>query len=257
MKISVITVVYNGEATIAAAVESVLAQDHPDLEYIVIDGASKDSTLEILSRYGESITTLVSEPDRGIYDAMNKGIARATGDVVGILNADDLYAQTSVLSSVAQALESSGADSLIGDLVIVKADDLKQIERYYSSRTFSLRWFERGDMPPHPTFFVRRAVYARLGNFDTQYRVTADFDLMLRFLYLGRISWVYLPQVMVTMRSGGLTNQGFKSKLRLNREIMASMRSHGLPASAAKVYSKYLTKLLQLVRRPRRSPGTP
>lgn len=250
MKVSIVTVVYNGAATIASAVDSVLAQDHPDIEYIVIDGGSKDGTLEILQGYGPKIAVLVSERDKGIYDAMNKGLARARGDVVGILNADDFYTSHDVVSAVVAALQRSGADSLIGDLIFVKPENLAHVVRFYSSEGFSLRKFEHGDMPPHPTFFVRREVYGRLGNFDTQYRITSDFDLMLRFLYKARISWTYLPKVMVTMRTGGITNQGIQSKIRLNREIMHSMRKNGLPTSLWRVYSKYFTKIFQLLRRP-------
>lgn len=249
MKISIVTVVYNGAATIATAVESVLAQDHPDVEYIVIDGGSKDATVEILKGYGDRIAVLVSEPDRGIYDAMNKGLARATGEVVGILNADDYYTDSHVLSAVAGQLEAAGTDALIGDLVFVKPDRLDKVVRYYGSDHFGLHKFERGDMPPHPTFFVKRAVYARLGNFDTQYRMCADYDLMLRFLYIARVSYTYLPKVMVTMRMGGITNQGIRSKLQVNREIMHSMRKNGLPTSVWRVYSKYFTKVFQLFRR--------
>jgi glycosyltransferase involved in cell wall biosynthesis len=250
MKISIITVVYNGEATIAKAVESVIGQDHRDVEYIVIDGNSKDGTRDILKSYGTKISILVSEPDKGIYDAMNKGIALATGDVIGVLNADDFYTDHQVLSAVARAFERSGADSLIGDLIFVRPDNLDQIVRFYSSKDFSLRKFERGDMPPHPTFFAKRSVYERLGNFDTQYRITSDYDLMLRFLYVAKISWTYLPKVMVTMRTGGLTNQGLRSKIKLNREIRASMKAHGLKAGVWRVYSKYFTKVFQLFKRP-------
>jgi glycosyltransferase involved in cell wall biosynthesis len=256
MKISIITVVYNGADTIASAVDSVLRQDHPHVEYIVIDGASKDRTMEIVRGYGDRIAVLVSEPDKGLYDAMNKGIARATGDVVGILNADDFYTDATVLSSVAREMERTGADSLIGDLVFVRPDNLDRVVRYYSSRNFSLGKFERGDMPPHPTFFVRRKIYTRLGNFDTQFRMAADFDLLLRFLYTAKISWTYLPKVLVTMRTGGVTNQGLKARFKLNREIMAAMRKNGLPASKWRVYSKYFTKVFQLFRRPKNSPQT-
>ena len=254
MKISIVTVVYNGEATISSAVDSVVAQDHPDIEYIVIDGASKDRTLEILKSYGDKISVLVSEPDKGIYDAMNKGLARATGDVIGILNADDYYTDATVISAVAAELTRTKADSLIGDLIFVNPERLDHIVRFYSSKGFTLKKFEHGDMPPHPTFFVRREVYDRLGNFDTRYRITSDFDLMLRFLYIAKISWTYLPKVMVTMRTGGLTNRGLKSKIKLNREIMASMRQNGLPSGVFRVYSKYFTKLFQLFRRPKRNP---
>ncbi len=253
MKISIITVVYNGAATIAAAVASVISQDHPDVEYIVIDGASKDNTLAILQGFGDQIAILVSEPDKGIYDAMNKGLARATGDVIGILNADDFYTDTTVLSSVSAAMAQSGADCLIGDLIFVRPDQIDHIVRFYSSDGFTLHKFEQGDMPPHPTFFVKRACYDRLGNFDTQYRMTADYDLMLRFLYIAKISYTYLPKVMVTMRTGGITNQGIRSKIKLNREIMHSMKKNGLPASLFRVYSKYFTKIFQLFRRPKQN----
>jgi glycosyltransferase involved in cell wall biosynthesis len=251
MKVSIITVVYNGAATIASAVDSVCGQDYADIEYIVIDGGSKDATVDILKSYGDKIAVLVSEPDKGIYDAMNKGLARATGDIIGILNADDFYTDSRVISAVVQAMQASGAETLIGDLVFVQPERLDQIVRFYSSAGFSLKKFERGDMPPHPTFFAKRSAYDRLGNFDTQYRITADFDLMLRFLYIHKLSFVYLPQVMVTMRTGGLTNQGLKSKMRLNREILHSMRKNGLKASTLRVYSKYLTKIFQLLRRPK------
>jgi glycosyltransferase involved in cell wall biosynthesis len=251
MKVSIITVVYNGAATIASAVDSVVAQDHSDIEYIVIDGGSKDNTVEIVQSYGDKIAVLVSEKDKGIYDAMNKGLARATGDVIGILNSDDFYIDTDVISSVVAELNRTGKDSLIGDLIFVTPENLDHVVRFYSSEGFTLRKFEHGDMPPHPTFFVRREIYQRLGNFDTQYRITSDFDLMLRFLYKAKISWSYLPKVMVTMRTGGLTNQGIKSKIKLNREIIASMRNNGLPSGTFKVYSKYFSKVFQLLKRPK------
>jgi glycosyltransferase involved in cell wall biosynthesis len=250
MKVSIVTVVYNGESTIASALESIKAQDHHDIEYIVIDGASKDRTVEIVKSYGDLVTTLISEPDKGLYDAMNKGIANATGDIVGILNSDDLYASNDVISSVVAQLESSKADSLIGDLVYVKPDQIDKVVRFYSSKNFKLQRFEVGDMPPHPTFFARRELYEKHGNFNTHYRVVADFDLMLRFLYKEKASYVYLPKTMVKMRTGGLSDSGLKSKMRLNREILHSLRSHGMKASMLKIYSKYFQKIWQLVRRP-------
>ena len=157
------------------------------------------------------------------------------------------------MSAVARQLAQSQADALIGDLIFVRPDRLDQVVRYYSSEGFTIRKFEQGDLPPHPTFFVRRKHYEQLGNFDTQYRMTADFDLMLRFLYIAKISYTYLPKVMVTMRTGGITNQGIKSKIKLNREIMHSMRKNGLPASVFRVYSKYFTKIFQLFRRPKQN----
>ncbi|MFM2375243.1 MAG: hypothetical protein RLZZ165_340 [Bacteroidota bacterium] len=254
MKVSIITVVYNAESTIASAVDSVVQQDYPDIEHIVIDGGSNDGTVDILKSYGTKITVLVSECDEGVYDAMNKGLARATGDVVGILNADDFYTSNDVVSAVVAELEHTGKDSVIGDLIFVKPGKLDRVVRFYSSEGFSLRRFEYGDMPPHPTFFVKREIYQRLGNFDTRYRITSDFDLMLRFLYKERITWTYLPKVMVTMRMGGISNQGLRSKIKLNREIMAALRRNGLPSGPLRVYSKYFTKVFQLFKRPESSP---
>lgn len=252
MKISIVTVVYNGAATIASAIESVIAQDHPDIEYIVIDGLSKDNTVEIVKSYGDKVSILVSEKDKGIFDAMNKGVGMATGDVIGILNADDYYASPTVLSTVARELERSGADSVFGDLVYVNPDRLDKVVRYYDASGFKLSRFEKGDMPPHPTFFVRRAAYERFGNFDPQFRIVSDYDLMLRFLYIGKLSWVHVPMVMVTMRTGGNSDKGLQTKIKLNREVLLSLKKNGVRSSRWRVYSKYFKKVFQLVRRPKR-----
>ena len=251
MKVSIITVVYNGAATIAEAVASVLAQDYPDLEYIVIDGASKDKTLEILQGYADRIHVLVSEPDKGIYDAMNKGLTRATGDIVGILNADDLYAHPGVISQVVAAMTAAGTDTLYADLTYFKDSDPEAVMRYYSGKGFHLKRFEVGDMPPHPTFFVRRACYMAHGLFDTSYRICADFELMVRFLYVQRLSAHYLPAVLVRMRAGGISDGGWRGRHRVNVEIQRAMRQNGLHAPMWKIYSKYFRKIWQLFSRPK------
>lgn len=250
MKVSLITVVYNGAATIAEAVDSVLAQDYPYIEYIVIDGASKDATLSILQGYGDRIQVLLSEPDKGIYDAMNKGLRLATGDIVGILNADDLYAHPQVISQVVAAMRASQADTLYADLTYFNGTDPQVVMRYYSGKGFQLRRFEVGDMPPHPTFFVRRACYDQHGLFDTSYRICADFELMLRFLYKERLTAHYLPAVLVRMRAGGISDGGWRGRHRVNLEIQRGMRQNGLSAPMWKIYSKYFRKIWQLFRRP-------
>ena len=251
MKISIITVAYNAESTIEDTIRSVAAQDYPNIEYLVIDGASKDGTLEICDRHRDTITTLVSEPDKGIYDAMNKGLARATGDYIGILNADDFYADPRVISAVVKQLQESGADSLYGDLIMVDPDNLDKVVRYYRANTFSLKRFEKGDMPPHPTFFVKREIYEKHGNFKTHFKIGSDFDLMLRFLYIQRISTTYLPMTMIKMRTGGVSSVGIKSTLVINREIKAALEENGMPTSMLKIYSKYFTKAFQLIRKPK------
>jgi len=251
MKISIVTVVYNAEATLEGTIQSVMAQDYPDLEYIVVDGKSTDGTLAICERYRDQIDTLVSEPDKGIFDAMNKGIALAKGDFIGILNADDLYAGPEVISAVARQLSESGAESLYGDLVMVKPDNLDKIVRYYSAKDFELARFEKGDMPPHPTFFVHRSAYERFGNFKLNYKIVADYELMLRFLYVKKLSTTYLPMTMIRMRTGGNSSFGVRNTVRLNAEIKASLQEHHIPTSTLKIYSKYFTKALQLLKRPK------
>ncbi len=251
MKISIITVAYNAEKTIEGTIQSVADQDHPDIEYLIIDGASKDGTLAICDRHRDTITQLVSEPDKGIYDAMNKGLARATGDYIGILNADDFYADPGVISALVAKLKETGADSLYGDLVMVDPDNLDKIVRYYSAKNFTLSRFEKGDMPPHPTFFVRRSIYEQHGNFKTHFKIGSDFDLMLRFLYIQKISSTYLPMTMVRMRTGGVSSVGIKSTIQINREIKAALKENGIPTSMLKIYSKYFTKVFQLIRRPK------
>lgn len=250
MKISIITVAYNAAVTIEDTLKSVAAQDYLDIEYIVVDGASKDNTVELCKNYGTTVSKLVSEPDNGIYDAMNKGLALATGDVIGILNSDDFYADSTAISRVVASLQEHQTDSVIGNLVMVDAADTSKVVRYYDAGDFHLERFRVGDMPPHPTFFVKREIYDRLGNFNLAYSICADFDLMLRFLYMEKVSFAHLPGVLVHMRAGGISSGGWKATLEVNRQIKASLVANGFKTSTLKVYSKYLRKIWQLVRRP-------
>lgn len=252
MKISIITVVYNGEAWIEGCIRSVTEQDHPDVEYLIIDGGSTDRTLQIVEKYRSKIAVVVSEKDKGLYDAMNKGIALAGGEVVGILNADDEYNGPDVLRAVARTFEETGTDMVFGDLVVVAADDMNRIQRYCTAGEFRLRDFEKGDMPPHPSVFVKKKVYERFGGFDLAYRVAADFEWMLRSVYKGGSTWSHLGKILVRMRTGGTSQSGFNSKVKLNREIRKACEVNGVKTSTAKIYSKYFTKLFQLVKRPRK-----
>jgi len=250
LRFSLITVAYNAAPYIRTAIESVLAQDHPHIDYLVVDGGSTDGTQDIVRSYGKRVK-LLAEPDEGLYDAMNKGIARAQGDVIGLLNADDLYASDQVISQVAAAFAGSGSDTVFGDLVYVREEDLLQVVRYFPGRGFQpRRWLRRGMMPPHPTFFVRRHLYEKAGAFDLQYRIAADFDLMVRFFLKHQVSYTYLPEVLVRMRTGGSSTAGLASNLQINREMLRSLRSHGIPSNLPLIYSKYLTKVFQLLRRP-------
>lgn len=248
IKISVVTAVFNGEKTIAQAIESVLSQRYPAVESVVIDGASRDATLPILETYRPRIGKLISEPDKGIYDALNKGIRHATGDVVGFLHADDLFEDEDVLARVAAAFEDPGVDAVYGDLVYVRHDNVEQIIRYWKSGSYDQAALARGWMPPHPTFYARRAVYERLGGFDTRYRIAADYDSILRFLAVGKIRAVYIPEVLVRMRAGGISNRSLRTILRKSREDYRAIR-HNQLGGLLTIIQKNFSKLNQFWRK--------
>jgi glycosyltransferase involved in cell wall biosynthesis len=231
MKISVITVAYNAANTIPDTLASVAAQTYPDIEHIVIDGASTDGTLAIVQRHHNAMTRIVSEPDDGIYDAMNKGIALATGDVIGFLNADDFYAGDGVLAQVAAAFSDPCVDAIYADLAYVDQREPNRMVRYWQSSPYRDGAFEHAWVPPHPTFFVRREIYQRYGGFDTRYRIAADAELMIRLLAVNRIRSLYLPSTLVKMRMGGTTNRSVRNVIRQNREILQALRQHKLTGS--------------------------
>lgn len=240
MRISVITAVFNSRDTIADALESVLSQSHPDVELIVIDGGSTDGTLNVLQAWADRIAVLVSEPDQGIYDALNKGLARATGEVVGFLHSDDVFVDAHVLTRIAGVFSASDVEAVYGDLEYVRKDEPERVVRYWQSGVFSVNKLRYGWMPPHPTFYVKRDVYERLGRFDTRYRIAADYDCMLRFLG-GGVQATYLPQVLVRMRLGGASNRSLKNILLKMVEDWRALRSNrvgGVGALAWKNFSK-------------------
>ena len=244
IRITVITVCYNSAATILDALESVSAQTHANVEHIVIDGASTDGTLELLRQWRKHPIRLVSEPDSGIYNAMNKGFSLATGEVVGFLNSDDLYADASVLSQVAATFGDSRLEACYADLVYVnKKDD--RIIRYWASADFVAGAFGRGWCPPHPTFYARRRVINALGPFNESLKMAADFDFMLRYLEVGGIRSKYVPRVWVRMRIGGKTNESLRNILQQNREIIWALRAHQVPVSLIRFAT---TKVAQRLR---------
>jgi glycosyltransferase involved in cell wall biosynthesis len=241
MKISVITAVYNNRDSIADALDSALGQTHDDVELIVIDGASTDGTLDVLRGYGNRLAVLVSEPDQGIYDALNKGLRFATGEVVGLLHSDDLYADEHVLTRLTEAFADPGVDAVYGDLVYVSKDAPDRVVRYWKSGVFTPQKLRHGWMPPHPTLYVRHSVYERLGLFDTNYSIAADYDFMLRFLGQSGVRAAYIPEVLVKMRLGGASNRSLKNMLRKSYEDWRALRSNrigGLGTLAWKNFSK-------------------
>ena len=245
--VSIITATYNSAATIADCLTSVLSQTWP-CEHIIIDGASKDNTLEIVRRV-LPLARILSEPDDGIYNAMNKGIRLATGDIVGILNSDDFYAGPHVLEKVTTLFRQSGVDALFADLVYVRPDNLDRVVRYYSGVGFTPEKFARWWMPPHPTFFVRRELYERYGLFHTDYQIAADYELTARFLARYKVRYAYLPEVIVKMRTGGVSTHSLRSTWILNREILRACAENGIPTNILKVYSKYFSKVMQIFER--------
>lgn len=249
MKVSIITIVYNNQNSITYAIESVLNQNYPDVEYIIIDGQSTDGTVDKIKPYLTSISHLISEPDKGIYDAMNKGLKLATGDIIGILNSDDFYANDHIISDVVYWFENKKVDLVFGDIVYVKPDNLEKVIRHYSSANFSPKKFVWGWMPAHPSCFLRREIYEKYGYFKTDYKISADYELLTRFMARFQISYDYIPQVFVKMRIGGASTANLKSNWILNKEIVRACSENGIKTNIYKVLFKYFVKIFELIRR--------
>lgn len=251
MKISIITVAFNSAKTIRDTIDSVASQNHRDLEYLVIDGGSTDGTLDIIKCYQKLNINLISESDKGIYDAMNKGIRLATGNVIGFINSDDFYADSNVLSKITSVFQDPSVDCCYGDLCYVDQFDSKKISRYWQSCPFVPKSFCRGWCPPHPTFFARRSVYKKFGGFDLNFKLAADFELMARFLEKFQVNSIYIPNVLVHMRLGGVTNKNFKNVIVQNNEIVQALKKLELDPSFFRLFfNKFLSKLSQYFRSP-------
>jgi glycosyltransferase len=226
MFISLITVTYNACSSLEQTILSVAKQQCKSVEYIVIDGGSSDGTLEMVSKYPDVVTLIVSEPDNGIYDAMNKGLRKAKGDVVGFLHADDRFAHSKVLQNVVNVFEEKGADVLYGDLKYVTSFDPLKVLRHWASGCFNRQLLVKGWMPPHPTVYFRRSLLAKVGYFDTSYKISADYDWLLRLLNADNLSVIYLPQVMVYMATGGASNKSIKNIIQKSREDYRAIRKN-------------------------------
>ena len=241
MRLSVITATYNSAKTVRDTFKSVLLQSHTNYEYIVIDGGSKDGTVDIIREYEPLFggrMKWISESDNGIYDAMNKGIRMATGDVVGLLNSDDFYTSCNILSRVASAFKDNNVDAVYGDIHFVHDRDLTKCVRYYSSKPFHRWWMRFGFMPAHPSFYCKRSVYEKYGAFDLTYKVAADFECLLKLIFIHRIKTKYLPMDFVTMRTGGASTSGLASHKRIMHDHQLAFKKNG-------VYSNVLFELLR------------
>jgi glycosyltransferase len=249
LKVTIITATYNSGKTIGDTLAAIAAQDYPNIEHLIIDGQSTDNTLNIVADYPH-VAKVISEKDQGIYDAMNKGINLATGDIIGLLNSDDFYVSTDVVSKVVERMQAEKTSSLYGDLVYVHPNQTQKILRTWIAGKFRKVKFMYGWMPPHPTFFVRREIYARLGQFTIKLKSAADYELMLRFLFKENISVSYLPQVMVKMRAGGMSNASIQNRIHANREDREAWRVNSLKPYFFTLWLKPLRKLFQFVQKP-------
>ncbi len=249
MKISIITVCLNSVEAIEDTIKSVLSQNYNDIEYIVIDGGSTDGTLDILKKYRDQIHKYISKSDKGVYDAMNKGINLSTGDVIAFLNSDDLYADQDIVSEMVEFIQSNSLDAAYGDVVYVKQDNVNQVVRFWKTGEYIKDSFRHGWVIPHPAFFCRRKYFEQYGYFESGFKIAADFELMLRFIEKHRIKVGYLPKVIVKMRAGGKANV-LRGIIRGNWEIIRSFRLNNLRLSPWFFVCKPIIKICQLFVRP-------
>jgi len=245
MKVSIITVTMNSERYLSDCINSVCRQNYKDIEHIIIDGKSTDGTLNIILQNLDHISYWVSETDRGMYDAINKGLEMATGDVIGILNSDDMFASADAVKSIVDCFETTGTDTVYGDLVYVDACNTQKILRYWKGVSYKRSRFRYGWMPAHPTFYMRRELIEQHGVYENHYYTAADYEFMARYLFLHKVSSQYIDTMLVKMRSGGISNENFKSRLRANRRDFLAMRKNKIPFSFFVSILKPLIKLPQ------------
>jgi glycosyltransferase involved in cell wall biosynthesis len=250
MKVSIITVCFNSAETIEDTIKSILSQDYKDIEYIVVDGGSTDGTLDIINRYKNQIAKVISEPDKGIYDAMNKGFKSSNGSIVAALNGDDIYAENSIVGRMVEFIESKDLDAAYGDLIYVDRHDTGHVKRFWQPGPYKKGAFYHGWVIPHPTFFCRKEIFEKHGYFNDKMQIAADFELMLRFIEKHQIKVGYLPEVIVKMRTGGKANV-LRGMIQGNMEIIKSFRLNNLHLSPLFFVCKPITKISQLFRAPK------
>lgn len=247
MKISIITAVYNGASTITATLRSVAEQDYASVEHIVVDGASTDETVQRVQAHGTHVAQLISEPDSGVYDAFNKGLRRATGDVIAFLNCGDTYESSGVLSRIAREFADPKCDAVFADLLIVDARDCSRVVRRYRSKRFAPKLLAYGVMPAHPTLFLRNSVYRSVGEYDRRFRIAGDYELCLRAFALPSLHYRYIPKILVRMLSGGLSNRGWRSSWQITREMRRACAANGVHTNFVKLLSRLPLKLLEMI----------
>lgn len=247
--VSIVTVSFNSFKTISLTIDSVLNQTYHNIEYIVIDSGSTDGTVDLIKSYGGRIDRFISEPDKGIYDAINKGIRLSTGEIIGILNSDDFFYDNNIIQKVVDAFSEKQVDAVYGDLLFVDRIVTTKVTRKYSSERFNPGKFRFGFMPAHPTFYAKRELFDRFGYYKTDYKIAADFELLLRFILINKITCKYLKMNFVNMRRGGTSTKSLRSNLILNKEIARACKENGIHTNYCKIYSKYLLKVFEYFRR--------
>ena len=247
MKISIITAAYNSAATLAHTLESVNNQDYPGIEHIIVDGGSTDETVSIIQSYPH-VAKWISEKDKGLYDAINKGIQMATGDVIGILNSDDFFPGNHIVSLIARTFEENNVSAVYGDIAFVRPGRLEKIVRLYSSKKFTPRRFGYGYMPAHPSFYACKSCYEAMGLYKLDYKIAADYELLMRFIFRHGISYRYIPEILVYMRTGGVSNKNVLSRYTLNKEIIKACKENGVNTNMALLSLKYLNKVFEYIK---------
>ncbi|HRC32623.1 MAG TPA: glycosyltransferase family 2 protein [Bacteroidia bacterium] len=249
MKISIITITFNSADTVEETIKSVLAQDYPELEYIIVDGLSTDNTMEIVKKYSDKIDTIISEKDKGLYDALNKGIKASTGDIIGILHSDDIYNGNDVISGVAKHFTLWKCDAVYANLLFVERNDINKIKRVWRSGSYYDGAFRRGWMPPHPTFFVYKKYFETIGYYRTDLRFSGDYELMLRFIHKNKLKISYYDNFIIKMRMGGISNTNFWHKWLAHKEDVKAWKYNQIVASTFWLWLKPISKILQYIKR--------
>ena len=247
MKVSIITVCYNSASTIEDTILSIANQTYQNIEYIIVDGNSKDSTVEIIKKHSGTVAKWISEKDNGIYDAMNKGVEMATGEIIGILNADDVFANNKVVENIVKYFADDSIDALYADLKYVQRDDITKVIRFWKSGEYREGKFYNGWMPPHPTLYLRKSIYQKYGNYRTDMPSAADYELMLRMIHVHKIKLAYYPEVTVLMREGGLSNRSIENRIKANRDDKRAWEVNNVSPKFYTLFMKPLSKILQFI----------
>jgi glycosyltransferase involved in cell wall biosynthesis len=246
LKISIITICKNSECSIEKTIQSVISQDYPNIEYIIIDGMSNDNTMKIVNQFKDRISLIISEPDNGLYDALNKGIKFSKGDVIGFINSDDYFANNQVISKIVKTFQERNTDSVYSDIQYFSSTQPSKIIRNWRSKPFSNKMFFDGEFPPHPSLYIKKEIYLKYGYFNEEFKLAGDFELMLRFLVKHKVSTHYIPEVSVKMSNGGVSNRNIKNMIKSLKESFKSFEINNIRISKFYYFKTLLFRFKQL-----------